>query len=319
MIGRPSYRVRRLLTIALSLLAAGGVIFQIRQQFRRPAPPAVVGLPGSGDSLSEQDDLDRDGVRDALPVRRLAGSAGGAEIVESIASAGGYAAWARHRTVGYRLEGIVFDDRGAVTGHSVETHRLKLDGPTRIAISPRAGDYRFGYGPSGAWVEHRRSNGRWDVVPESEAFPPRRRFELTWRPWWLFGLPFHLGAADLRLLTVADAEGDTLRRLDAVYPPAAGDSVNAVYRLGLDPETAQILEVTFPPDPAAPDFGRLTMRFSRFTETGGVFLPLARTLWSEPREGAPARPIFAVQLDSLEWDLPLNDESFRGAAGDSVR
>lgn len=322
---RPGPRAMRVIRVFFVVMMAVSAFVGVFRFFpTRKAPP-----PAAPAALSDVDDRDHDGVIDPLPVRRLSASPAGEPVLAAIDAAGGWAAWAAHADVVYNLRGVFFDARGLVTAQAAERHTLRLSGPTRIRIDPVEGRARFGYGPAGAWVAQRRTDGRWQEMLDAEAWPPARLRELTWRVWWMFGVPFVLSDPVVELapaepdsfaLLAAPYESDppdsaavapaALTWVTADYPPAGGDSLGVTYRLGFEPSGGRLVQVEFAADPARPGRDRMVVRLSDWVVTGGLTLPRRRTLYEEITPGGQRFRLYVAQLDAFAWDTAPGDSLF---------
>lgn len=321
---RPSPGAMRVIRLFFVLMMAGSAFFGIKRFFPGSKPP-VTAAPG----LSEVDDRDGDGRLDPLAVRRLSASPAGEPILAAIDAAGGWEAWAAHRSVSYTLEGVFFDARGLITARGTERHTLRLDGAARIRIDPQEGRGRFGYGAAGAWVAQQRTDGRWQEVVDAEAWPPARLRDLTWRVWWMFGAPFTLSdpVVDLQLVEPdsfetamapfmtdppesTDTAAAALTWVTAGYPPAVGDSTGVTYRLGFEPVNGRLAQIDFAADPNHPERDRMVVRLAEFQETGGLVLPTLRTLYEEITPGGQRFRLYVARLRDFAWDAAPGDTLF---------
>jgi len=269
-----------------------------------------------------------------LPIRRLAEREGGDLALEAIEASGGWAAWSRRGAAGYRLDGVLFGSEGQIHENRSERHFIQLRGPARVRIVAEDGSYQVGFGSLGAWGAGRKTDGRWDPSAGPGAMPGRTLRDLTLDAYWIFGLPFNLGEADAEFQGPAErAAGDSLIRLDVVYPPAPGDTLGRVCRLGFDPDSGHILEVLFltrgtPADLSAeeasedsadgsfaeegPLAGRprpFLLQLTGYTDFDGTWRPTRRALF-EANAGGPGKRIYEQRLSDLEWDPVLEDGAF---------
>lgn len=282
-------RIGSLVVFVAGLVTVGAIVLLV---LRRGDSPGPASRSGAVDSLSSA----------PLPLRRLAAQDGGELVLEAIEASGGWDAWSERKTATLLLEGVFFDDAGALRETRAETHRLNLHPPARIRIEDGSDATVAGFGPDGAWGAARQSDGRWNPAAGPGALARRALRDLTLDAWWFFGLPFNLGETDAVLQGPGvQASGDSLVRLGVAWPPAPGESAGREARLGFDPESGHILEILFSrrdDDPA----DRHLLRVSGYREFEGIWRPTRRALFRADSAGVPLSQVFEQRLTEIAWD-----------------
>ena len=323
----------------LAFLLVIGAVFGAAQFIRKALRPAS---SRRDTALAPADST----ARMPVQLQRIAERPGGGYVLEAIEASGGWEAWSSRETVSFGLEGFFFGPLGEVAGSRSETCTIRLVPPMRVRIEANDGSQVVGFGRAGAWGAGRQSDGRWNSALGPGAMDRDMLRHLAVDAAWVFSLPFNLGDVDAMFAGEAvKADGDSLIRLDVVYPPAPGDTASRTYRLGFDPDSGHILEVFYrgrgmgsvvldepsdeprtdapaddpgadEPDAIVKDIPGtrsgtgfvLTLR--GYTEFEGLWRPTRRILFEADEAGHALRRIYEQRLGAVTWNAPISGDLF---------
>lgn len=283
--------------LVLALLVVGVIgIGLVREQAGKEAPPAVES-PADGASFADEDG---DGEPDPLPVRRLAASPAGHVVLDALHAMGGWAPYARHEAMAWRVEGAFFDPRGVLVGSRSERGVATRQGPPRLHVTSEDGAEQFGLGDQGPWGGAHGDNGLWDPAAGPGALPPTELARLALESVWFARLPYNLGDVEVTLASLSAAPGDSLERIAALYPPAPADTMTRRYELGFDRSTGLLREVRQALDGDS-TASRIVV-FDDWRDVDGLRLPHRRRLYAVGPEGQPV-----LEFDILFTELAPAD------------
>ncbi|MEO1335653.1 MAG: hypothetical protein AAFV29_08410 [Myxococcota bacterium] len=167
-------------------------------------------------------------ARTAEATTRLAQSAGGRIIAQSIQAHGGLSAWLSSGTIGFNFDyaPLAKPGRRMFTRSQVDLWRSR-------AIQKELGngaDAHLGWDGQKAWI-----------VPNAEAFPVRARFWAT-TPYYFVGMPFVLADPGVHFEQLPDEtlKGQTYRVVKASFAPGTGDSPDDYYVVYVPPTTHRV-------------------------------------------------------------------------------
>lgn len=306
---RDGLRDGRGLLLMLALLVVGAIGAGLLAERQRradgnAADSAAASAPGFVDE-------DGDGEPDPVPVRRIAASPVADVVLDALAAAGGWSAYARHDALAYRVEGAFFDERGVLVGTRSETGLVTIEGPPRLRVTSDDGAEQFGLGDAGPWGGVRGANGLWDATAGPGALPPAELARLAWENVWFVRLPFGLGDVDVTLAPAPAAPGDSLERIVASFPSAPADTLIRRYELGFDLADARLREVRYAL--SGDSSGTRIVTFDDWRDIDGLSLPHRRRLYGLDSDGVPV-----LEFDLLFTELApvdsLTPDSFRAPA-----